>query len=197
VSSLYFSDVCASVKTVRPTARARLRSTNRRDLIFPCTTTLCFGPWSSRVSAPISYELPPYLKYIDSSRRHFKAGLKPDFLIVHTRRRRHWEHLPYINLQLTWLDYQTKTYLGRPLKLTYFRYLSYAPPVKNFWLRHWIQQFKFLSTLSWIFSKSHLITKQTFQFPHVFRKHFKRISNKIMFKRTRSLSNSICNTRKI
>ena len=52
VDSLYLRDVCAAVKTV--TAHA-----------VPCTSTVCFGPQTSRMSAPIMcYDLPHHLKYI-------------------------------------------------------------------------------------------------------------------------------------
>ena len=71
----YFRDVCIPVDTV--TARARLRSANRRDLIVPRTRTMGFGPRSFRVSAPTTWnELPSHLKTTNIGREQFKAGLK-------------------------------------------------------------------------------------------------------------------------
>ena len=71
----YFSDVCVTVDSV--TARAKLRSADRRDLIVPRVRTARFGPRSFRVAAPTTWnELPPHLRDTRISREQFKASLK-------------------------------------------------------------------------------------------------------------------------
>ena len=75
LSPAYFRDARLPVWYV--TARIRLRSADRRYLIFSVTRTAGFGPRSFCVSAPTTWnELPLYLKNIPIGWEQFKVGLK-------------------------------------------------------------------------------------------------------------------------
>ena len=74
IGPAYFGDVCAPV-TAAP-GRTNLRSATRGDLVIPRTRTK-LGERSFRISAPTVWNLlPDSLKYLATSRKHFRKELK-------------------------------------------------------------------------------------------------------------------------